>query len=143
MGPKRHRWVTVQLQVRASQQNQCSTFCGSRNAGVNENQRLRQTMNGCAAVQRTFPHNPCGSHTCTWLAARLLASCGQWLVSCLSTWGQPSGFLRKMCGTFGAQIPSQRDASNSFNLLQVLDSTYSSDVTTWEKEPAFSVVARR
>ena len=78
---------SLQLQIRGSQ-HKCSTLCtviieiGRDELGrtfVNENQRLRHTMNfhGCAAMQctsRVPSHNLCGLHACTCLAFGTLAS---------------------------------------------------------------------
>ena len=82
VGPEKHRWVTVQLQLRASQQK-CSTIQTvveeigrdePHRILVNENQRLRKTMNltGCAAVQRTSRLHACTCLACGTLAGFLL-----------------------------------------------------------------------
>ena len=82
VGPEKPRWVTVYLQIRASR-HQCSTSCTLideielNRTLINENQRLRQTMNQnrCAAVQctsRVSSRSSCGLHACTCLACGTL-----------------------------------------------------------------------
>ena len=86
VGPENNRWVTVELQIRASQ-HKCSTLCTVideigrdelNRTLINENRRLRQVknLNGCASVQcasRVSSQNPCRLHGCNCLVCGTLA----------------------------------------------------------------------
>ena len=52
-----------------------------------------------------------------WLAARLLVSCCQRLVSCGQAEVIPSGFVRRICGKFWATLPCLRGASRWTHLV--------------------------
>ena len=104
VGPEKHRWVTVQFQIRASQQ-EWSTLC----TVIDEIGRAEQNLHQRESTTRTndVPEWLCGGamHVTCFLAQHMRASrfylfglrhACQWLPF-LGIWEQCSGLWRRMC----------------------------------------------